>query len=528
MTETTPTNETWKFPENPWPATLAVMIASFIFILDSTIANVARPHMAGTFSSSDEETLWILTSYMVASGIILPSVNWFSGVFGRKKFFISCILIFTGASFLCGLAHSLGQMIVFRILQGLGGGAIMPIAQAVLLENFPPEKRRLSMSIFAVGIILAPVIGPVLGGWITDNYSWHWIFYINIPLGLLAAYMSNKHIEDPPFARKKEGQKIDFWGFAFLISWLVSLQIVLDKGQNADWFNAPWICWMSALSVFSMIAFVVSQIVNKKSLLDLSVFKDRNFVFGTIMLMMVMGVLYASIAIMPLFLQVLLRYTAFLSGCSMIPRDIGSISAIIATGIFIKKTDDRVLIAIGLMLLGSGGLVFGNTNLQISMMNVFIPNFIFGLGMGFCMIPISTLSVCTLDNTKMTNATGIQSLLKNISGAIGMSAVATMISRHGQMHQQVMVGHLTPLNPVFQAKAHAMTGAFAQYSALPVAAQKANFLMYSELLKQCYLCAFMDAFRIVGMLCFLIIPIILLMKPHVKKEGEELDMSAVH
>lgn len=527
MSENIQETEQWQLPENPWPATFAVMLATFIFILDSTIANVARPHMAGTFSSSNEETLWILTSYMIASGIILPSVSWFSGVFGRKKFFISCILIFTIASFFCGLATSLNQLILARIIQGLGGGAIMPISQAILLESFPVEKRRLSMSVFAVGVILAPVIGPVLGGWITDNYTWHWIFFINIPLGFLAAFLSNKHIEDPPFARKKEGQKIDFPGFAFLIIWLVSLQVVLDKGQNADWFNTPWVCWTFAASMFSMIFFIVSQIINKKSLIDLSVFKDKNFIFGTFLLMVVMSVLYASIAIMPLFLQVLLKYSAFLSGYSMIPRDIGSITAIIITGFFAKKIDDRFLIAIGLMLLGTGGILFGNSNLQISMMNIFIPNFIFGCGMGFCMIPISTLSVSTLDNTKMTNATGIQSLLKNISGAIGMSVVATIISRLGQAHQHQMVGYLNPLNPVFQHKVNAMTSALAKYSHITLAQTKANYLMYSELLSQSNLFAFMDAFRIFGLLCFLIIPILFLMKPHKASSGEN-DLSAIH
>jgi DHA2 family multidrug resistance protein len=276
------TTEEWKPPVNPWPATLAVMLATFIFVLDSTIANVALPHMAGSFSSSNEEALWILTSYMIASGIILPSVGWFSGVFGRKKFFISCIILFTVASFLCGLATSLDQMILARIIQGLGGGAIVPIAQSILLENFPMNKRRMAMSVFAIGIIIAPIIGPVLGGWITDNYSWHWIFYINVPLGFLAAGLSNMFIEDPPFARKKEGQKIDYVGFGFLISWLVCLQLVLDNGQNNDWFNSPWICWTLAASMFSMVAFVISQLVNQKSIIDLRVFKDRNFTFGTI------------------------------------------------------------------------------------------------------------------------------------------------------------------------------------------------------------------------------------------------------
>lgn len=519
--------EEWKLPENPWPATLAVMLATFMFVLDSTIANVALPHMAGSFSSSNEETLWVLTSYMIASGIILPSVAWFSSVFGRKNFYIGCVLLFTISSFLCGLASSLNYMIFARILQGLGGGAIVPVAQSILLESFPLEKRRMAMSVFGVGIIIAPIVGPVLGGWITDNYNWHWIFYINVPIGFIAAALANMFVEDPPFARKKEGQKIDFLGFSFLIIWLVCLQTVLDKGQNSDWFSAPWICWTFAISMFAMVAFIISQLVNDKSILDLKVFKDKNFSYGTALMFLVMAVLYSSIAIMPLFLQNLLRYSAYLSGLSMMPRGVGSVTAITITGLFAKKIDDRLLIAIGLALLGTASMMFGGSNLQISMINIIIPNFIFGLGMGFCMIALSTISVATLDNTKMTNATGIQALIKNIGGAIGMSIVATLISRFGQMHQISMVGYLNPLNPVFQHKVTAMTSALSKYAALPLAQQKANYLMYVDLLKQSNLWAFMDAFRIFGLLCFMIIPVLLLMKPS-KSTDSDTDMSSMH
>lgn len=522
------TQEEWKLPKNPWPATIAVMIAAFMFVLDSTIANVALPHMAGSFSSSNEEALWILTSYMIASGIILPSVAWFSGVFGRKMFFINCVLIFTFSSFLCGLATSLDQMILARILQGLGGGAIIPIAQSILIESFPLEKRRMAMSIFGVGIIIAPIVGPVLGGWITDNYNWHWIFYINVPIGILAAVMANMFVVDPPYARKKSGQKIDFLGFSFLIIWLVCLQTVLDKGQTNDWFNAPWICWTFAVSMIAMIAFIISQLVNEKSIIDLKVFKDKNFCFGTIFLVMVTAVLYASIAIMPLFLQNLLRYSAYLSGLSLMPRGIGSVTGLIITGIFAKKIDDRWLIAIGLALMGWSSLIFGTLSLQISMINIIIPNFIFGLGMSICMIAISTLSVATLRNDQMTNATGSQALLKNIGGAVGMSIVGTMLSRLSQVHQFSMVGYLNQLNPVFNAKVHAMTAALSKYAALPVANHKANYLMYVELMKQSSLWAFMDTFRVFGLICFLTIPLLLFMKSHSKNAGDDIDMSAMH
>jgi len=518
--------EEWKPSINPWLTTLAVMLAAFIFVLDSTIANVALPHMAGSFSASQEESMWILTSYLIASGIILPSVAWFSGVFGRKKFFIVCILIFTGASVLCGLANSLEMMLFARIIQGLGGGAIMPIAQAILMESFPVEKRGMAMSIFALGVITAPVLGPLLGGWITDNYSWNWIFFINLPFGLLAAMLSNMYVEDPPYAAKKGLQKIDYLGFGLLISWLVSLQIVLDKGQNADWFASYWVVGTAIISVLSMIFFIISQLKNKESIIDLSVFKDKNFAVGTVLLMGMNGVMYASVAIMPLFLQYLLGYTAYLSGFATMPRGVGSLMAVAFSAILSGKIDERVLACVGLFCIGLSSLMFGFLSLNISMFNIILPNLIMGIGLGFCIIPLSTLSIATLSNDKMTNAAGIQSLLKNIGAAIGTSIVSTLLSRYAQAHQYAMVGKLNPLNPVFAYKVSAIQHGLSQYMHVSVAGQKANFMMYGQLLQQSNLWAYMDAFRTFGLACLCLIPFLFFMNKN--EHSAKGDMSSMH
>ncbi len=500
--------EEWKPTINPWLTTVAVMTATFIYVLDSTIANVALPHMAGSFSSSNDEAMWILTSYLIASGIILPSVGWFSHVFGRKTFFIGCVALFSIASLLCGLSYSMETMIFSRILQGLGGGALMPISQAILCESFPKEKRGLAMSIFGLGVVLAPVIGPVLGGYLTDTLSWNWIFFINIPFGILSIICSKMWIEDPPYAQKQGLKKIDFVGFSLLIIWLASLQTVLDKGQNADWFAAPWICWTFAISMVSMVAFFVSQLKNKDSIIDLSVFKDKNFTFATILLVVVNGVMYASTAIMPLFLQNLLGYSAFSSGYALMPRGIGSVLGVFVSGFLSNIVDERILGVVGMVALGCASILFGFLSLQISMVNIIIPNLLFGFGMTLCFIPLTTLSMTTLNNLQMTNASGVQSLLKNLGGAIGTSLVTTMLSRYAQAHQFSMVGHLNPLNPAFQLKVTAATSGLAQYMHVTVASIKANYLMYAELLKQSNLWAFIDAFRIFGLLALVIIPLI--------------------
>ncbi|MCR5261636.1 MAG: DHA2 family efflux MFS transporter permease subunit [Candidatus Gastranaerophilales bacterium] len=510
--------EVWKPSKNPWLVALPTVFAAFMFVLDETIANVALPHMAGTFSVSREESTWILTSYLVASGIAITAVDWFSKLMGRKNFFIFSVILFTLSSVLCGISNSIGMMIFARILQGFGGGGLLPVAQAVLLESFEPRERGQAMAVFGLVIIVAPIIGPVVGGWITDNYSWPWIFFINLPFGILTVWLAKTLLEDPPYARKQKNVKLDTAGFFLLTLWLTTLQIILDKGNNADWFNAPWICRLTVICVLSGFLFFVSQ-MKKDSLVDLRVFKDRNFSAGTVIQVVITGILLASVAILPQFLQSIMGYTAFLSGLTIMPRGIGALTASILFGLLAKKVDNRLLAIIGLALIGTAGLKFGFLNLQIASVNIAIPNFIFGLGMGFAMMPIVSLSVATLANSQMTNASGIQSLLKNIGGAIGTSVVSTMISRFSQAHQFMMVGNLNPLNSVYAAKISAAKAALSAYMAPDLADYAANYSLYGELLKQSVLWGFMEAFRICGIAAIVVIPIVFLIKNFPKEEN---------
>lgn len=483
-------------PKNPWISAIPTLLAVFIYVIDGTIANVALPHMAGSFSATRDESMWILTSYLIASGIIIPSVDFFSKFFGRKNFYIISIMMFTIASMLCGMARNLGEMVIFRVLQGAGGGGIVPISQALMMESFPKEKRGTAMAVFGMGVIIAPIVGPVLGGWITDNWSWPWIFFINVPFGCLAAILSKKMLFNPPYSQRQKGVKMDGLGFLFLTIWLLCLQVFFDKGNNADWFNTTWIRWIFGVSCFSGICFFISQIVRKNTLVDLSVFKDRNFIIGTFIQVIMQAVLYASLAILPQFLQSMMGYTAFLSGFSMMPRGLGSMTAMVICALIADKVDKRMLVCVGLALLGTAGLVFGFLNLQIASMNIMIPNYIMGLGMGLSMVPIINLSMETISNQQMTNASGLQNLLKNIGSAVGTSLVATMLTRFAQMHQYMMVGKLSDLNPVFVERVQTTTAALAKYTHISVANHMAEYSQYGTLIKQANLWAFMDSFRI--------------------------------
>lgn len=513
--------EEWLPEANPWLITLAVMLATFIVVLDSSIANVALPHMAGSFSSSSHEATWILTSYLIASGIILPSTAWFSGIFGRKKFLLICTIVFTVASFLCGLSTSLNMMILARILQGLGGGALMPISQAIMLESFPACKRAMSMSIFGFGVVFAPIIGPTLGGWITDNLSWHWIFFINIPIGIIAIILSYIFIEDPPYLEVGKINKIDFIGFASLIIWLVTLQVVLDNGQNADWFGSEWVCWTSAVSVVAMIVFFAWELYFKDSIIDLSVFLDRNFTIGTILYTMLCAILYSTLAILPLFLQNLLDYSAFNSGLAIAPRGVGSLVAIGLSGYLANKIDTRILIAFGFVLMTIAGFLFGELNLNTSMINFLVPNIICGLSFGFLFTPLTIVSFTTLSKAQMGNATGLYNLMRNIGGAIGTSVVSTLLMRYSQVHQEYLVKNLNNLSPVFNHHLAYISSYLNIHMDQVTALHKANYLLYSQLIKQATLFSYIDNFRLYAIISLILAPCAFLFKraKHHKKKA---------
>lgn len=504
--------EEWKPKFNPWIVSIPIIGAAFMFVLDETIANVALLHMAGSYSASREEALWILTSYLIASGIIIPAVDWFCKLMGRKAFFTFSVLLFVCSSFLCGISNTLAMMIFSRILQGLGGGALLPLAQAILLENFSIKERGKAMALFGMVIVIAPIIGPVLGGWITDNFHWSWIFFINIPIGLATIILIKYLLEDPPYARKQKNVRIDTMGFFLLTIWLVTLQIILDKGNNADWFQAAWVRRTAIICVISAVFFFITQLKRKNTLVDLSVFKDRNFTIGTLIQVIVNLVLLASMAILPQFLQTLMGYNAYLSGLTMMPRGAGSLTSVILSGLLANKIDNRLLVCLGLVFIGIAGFQLSEVNLEISMTSIAVPNFILGLGMGFSLVPSIALSAVTLSNSQMTNAAGLQNLLKNIGGAIGTSLSGTMIARCAQMHQYSMVEHLNELNPVYQERLAATATGISQYTHPVVAEYMAQNVLYKQLVQQSTLLGFVDTFRMFSVAAMIIIPTLFLLK----------------
>ena len=453
----------------------------------------------------------MLTSYLVSNAIILPATNWLGRYVGRQRFLTICIAIFTLSSALCGAATSLGMLLFARVLQGAGGGALQPIAQSVLLESFPAEKRGSAMAVYGMGIVVAPIIGPTLGGWITDNYSWRWIFYINVPIGIVAALMTSYFVEDPPYIKNQRPGRIDYIGFGLMALGLAALQIVFDKGQEDDWFSSSFIVRATILAVIALGGFIIWELRSKEPIVNLRVLANRNFAVGTALIAAMGMVLYGTTALLPLFLQTLLGYPALESGMAVSPRGIGAVISMIVVGRLVGKIDGRYLIMFGFALVGFSTYLLADIDLQISVGSIVWPQVLSGLAIGFVFVPLTVMATGTLTNEQLGNASGIFNLMRNIGGSFGIAAVTTLLARGAQVHQAAMVSHLTPYDPVFQQRLREMAAALAQGSPI-TASQQAYGAIYATLVQQATLLAFLDNFRLLAFLCLLCVPAALLFR----------------
>jgi DHA2 family multidrug resistance protein len=499
----------------------SVMIATFMVVLDSSVANVALPHIAGNLSATTDESTWVLTSYLVSNAIMLPATGWIARRMGRKRLLMTSIGVFTGASLLCGMAMNMPMLIIARILQGVGGGGMQPLAQSILLESFPPDQHGTAMAAYGVGIVVAPVVGPTLGGWITDSYSWRWIFYINLPVGIAALFMVKMFVEDPPYIRQAFRGAIDYLGFGLMAIWLGTLQLVLDKGQEADWFGADWIRWITVVSVIALVAFIVREFVHRDPIVQLRILGDRNFSVGTLITCLYGFVLYGSTALLPLFLQTLMGYPAVDSGLAVSPRGIGSMLSMVVVGVLVRYIDSRLLLACGFGILGYSTFLLSHINLGISMASVALPNLINGFASGFIFVPLTTMAMGRLPKEEVGNAAGIYNLMRNIGGSVGIASVTTFLVRGSQIHQVYLAANITaknlPMTRMLQGmQTRFCTDGFDAYTAH----QKALGMLYGMIQQQATLLAYADNFRLLSSLSLICMPLALLFR-RVRKQSQD-------
>ena len=505
---------------SPWLIAISVMLATFMEVLDTSIASVALPYIAGSLSATNDEATWVLTSYLVANAVVLPASSWFSLRFGRKRFLIICIIIFTVSSFMCGAATSLALILIARAVQGAGGGALQPLSQAILLESFAPDKRGLAMAVFALGVVVAPVLGPTLGGWLTETYSWRWAFYINIPVGALAVFMIMRRVEDPPYIKEAKPGRLDGIGLGLLAVWLGCLQIILDKGQEDDWFGATWIRYATLVLIVCFVLFLIRQFRHQHPLVNLRVFRHRNFALGCVLIGLFGAAIYGLITLLPLLYQELLGYNALAAGVAVSPRGLGAIVAMPVIGILTARIDNRWLIALGFVLFGISSLWFGRVNLAISQWSFIWAIIISGFGSGCIFVPLSTTTMAGLRNEEIGNATGLYNLMRNIGGSVGISIVNTIVARHEQLHRNELVHSIAPTNLNFSNQLEGLRRYLESQGASSAdALQRAYGLLNMQLLQQSRLWAYVDDFRYMALVCFICIPIVFFLKKAVGRGG---------
>jgi DHA2 family multidrug resistance protein len=445
--------EVWKPKFNPWAIAVVVAMAAFMEVLDTSIANVALPHLAGDLGASNDESTWVLTSYLVSNAIVLPISGWLATTFGRKRFFLLCIFLFTVTSVLCGIAPSLGMLILFRVLQGAGGGGLQPMAQAILADTFPPQKRGLAFALYGITAVMAPTIGPTLGGWLTDNYSWRWIFYINLPVGLLTLFLVYRLVEDPPYlsARKGDGIRVDYIGIALLILAVGALQILLDKGQEEDWFGSNFIVTLAAISIVGFILLVVWEWRQQSPVVDVRMFRNVSFAVSSLMLFALGVLLFSSLVMMPLFLQTLMGYTAESAGLVLSGASIIILFEMPIVGQLTTKVPAKYIMAFGWVCLAFGMYYSAQRlNLLISFGAASRLRIAQAVGLGFLFVPISLSAYTGIPAEKGNSVSGLVNFMRNIGSSVGTSMVTTLLARRAQVHQSMLSAHANNYEPVFR------------------------------------------------------------------------------
>jgi DHA2 family multidrug resistance protein len=510
---------------NPWVIAVTVMLATFMEVLDTSIANVALPTIAGNLSASYDESTWVLTSYLVSNAIVLPLTPWLSSVFGRKNFYMTCVVLFSVSSLLCGMAPTLQMLVICRILQGVGGGALMPISQAILIETFPPRKQGVAMAAFAMGALLAPVVGPALGGWITENFSWRWCFLINVPVGLLALGLTALLIFDPPYLPRVNlrESKVDLAGLGLVATGLGFLQVVLDNGQKKDWFGDSGILAMTIFFSVCLIGAVFWEMYCKDPVVDLRLLAERNFAIATLTMFVVGIGVYGSMVLYPLYLQNLMGYSPTLAGLAISPGGLALVLTMPFVGLALQKMEARWLMVAGLLICALGLMMMSHFNLLQGAWTAIAAMCVFHIGEAMLFVPINAAAFAFVPKEKTNNGTGLMNLSRNIGGSVGIAMMTTILARRAQFHQHRLVENISPLNTDYRTLLQQAGGLFYTKGSDPVlASHQALAATYGLMQRQATMMAFNDAFFVLGVIFLLLVPLLWMMRrsaPGVKVSG---------
>jgi DHA2 family multidrug resistance protein len=511
-------------PQHRWMTAIAVMSCAVMQLLDTTVVNVSLPHIAGSLSSTTDEATWVLTSYLVANAIVLPVTGWLAGVLGRKRLLLLAVTGFTISSLLCGLAPNLPMLIVFRVIQGLTGGGLQPLSQAVLLEEFPGKEQGKAMAFWSLGIIAAPIFGPTLGGFITDTWTWRWVFFINLPVGVLSLLLISRYVYDPHYLRRRT-LGVDSWGIGMLVVGMGALQIMLDKGQEKDWFGSSLICWLCVIALAGLTAFVVRELRAKDPIVHFKLLRSRTFASGVVMVTVMGFVLTGSMVLLPLFMQTLLGWTATTAGIWNSPRGIGTALCMPVVAYLLGKGwDARRLLIFGFADAGICFFYYARMTLESGTWDIFWIQIFQGFGLGLLFVPLTTLTMGPVPKAETAYATSLFNTVRNIGSSMGISFVTTLLARRSQFHQQILGDHITPSSAIGQQALARLAPFLASRGFDPVTATRtAAGFIYRIMQQQAALLSYADAFYLMGILFLANIPVVLLMRKdeHNRTQGRE-------